>query len=171
MEQDFNYPEEPETDVIEGEDLPEEGSEDAAPVEGEDLPGEEPGESDPDEGENLPGEESGESNPDESENLPGEEPGESNPIEGETEVSISGNDLEAILESISGNDLGEDLSDLKDQLLKSDEIRAQESEAVVEACNELNQSIEYSTLSLSILLGVLIGILLVQPFAAFLKGV
>ena len=139
MEQDFNYPEEPETDVIEGEDLPEEGSEDAAPVEGEDLPGEEPGESDP--------------------------------IEGETEVSISGNDLEAILESISGNDLGEDLSDLKDQLLKSDEIRAQESEAVVEACNELNQSIEYSTLSLSILLGVLIGILLVQPFAAFLKGV
>ncbi len=163
MEQDFDF-----LDVIEGEDLP---GEDAAPVEGEDLPGEEPGEGDPDEGENLPGEESGESNPDESEDLPGEEPGESDPIEGETEVSISGNDLEAILESISGNDLGEDLSDLKDQLLKSDEIRARESEAVVEACNELNQSIEYSTLSLSILLGVLIGILLVQPFAVFLKGV
>ena len=131
-------------DVIEGEDLP---GEDTAPAEGEDLPGEDAA---PTEGEDLPGEDAA-------------------PAEGE--ISISGNDLEVILETISGNDLGEDLSALKDQLLQSDEIRASESEAVVEACRELNQTVEYSTLSLSILLGVLIGILLVQPFAAFLKGV
>lgn len=93
--------------------------------------------------------------------------------EEEVAATISGNDLEMILEkySVSGNDLDENMNEIQTLLSESGDIYSQSSAEVVEACNAINRDIVTGFTATSILLGLIAGILFVDKLAGFLKGV
>lgn len=93
--------------------------------------------------------------------------------EEEASATISGNDLEMILEkySVSGNDLDENMNEIQTLLSESGDIYSQSSAEVVEACNAIDRDVVTGFTATSILLGLIAGILLVDKLAGFLKGV
>lgn len=93
--------------------------------------------------------------------------------EEEAAATISGNDLEMILEkySVSGNDLDENMNEIQTLLSESGDIYSQSSAEVVEACNAIDRDVVTGFTATSILLGLIAGILLVDKLAEFLKGV
>lgn len=93
--------------------------------------------------------------------------------EEEAAATISGNDLEMILEkySVSGNDLDKNMNEIQTLLSESGDIYSQSSAEVVEVCNAIDRDIVTGFTATSILLGLIAGILLVDKLAGFLKGV
>lgn len=69
---------------------------------------------------------------------------------------------------VSGNDISGTSVDGLTSVLEADSLQV---EALVEVCSEMNQNIVTGFVSVSILLGVLIGIVFVKGFSTFIRGV
>lgn len=98
-------------------------------------------------------------------------------LEDETSTALPGEALEELPEEtesqeeiadVSGNDLSGYQGDGLMTVLEADSSQV---EALVEVCSEMNQNIVTGFVSVSILLGVLIGIVFVKGFSTFIRGV
>ena len=89
------------------------------------------------------------------------------PVEASEELPEELESQEEIID-VSGNDISGTSVDGLTSVLEADSLQV---EALVEVCSEMNQNIVTGFVSVSILLGVLIGIVFVKGFSTFIRGV